>query len=182
MTFETASRIDYSRPDWRDRLPGIRARNLADQGREVEESAERVRCLLVEAAGTTWALTLGDVAQVSPWRQPARLPGGRSAVGGRSGSYFHIHSLAHLLGREADPAVGGHIVRLRTHGQSVALQVDRAVDVADVVMAESAATESLGRLHPAVTGLGSAAGYPSVAVVDAERLFRPAAQFSSEVE
>ena len=168
MTSEPAFRIDYSRPDW--------------QGRDEEETARRVRCLLVLAAGATWALPIVDVAEVAPWREPARLPGASNGVGGRSGSYFHIYSLARLLGRQADVAAGGHIVRLRILGRSVALQVDRAIDVADVILAESGATESLGRLHPAASGLGEAAGYPALTIIDAERLFRPASRFSSEVE
>jgi len=182
MTTPEAVRIDYSLPDWRERLLETRARSLAGNASPESEAGEILKCLIVLANGAPCALRLSDVAQVTPWREPARLPGGRGAVGGRSGSYFHIYSLADLLGGSGDQTAGGHIVRLRVRDRGVALRVDRAMDVADVRLVQPDVSESLGKPHPAAVGLGEAPGYPTLTILDADRLFRPASLQSFEVE
>lgn len=182
MTSQVTHRIDYSRPDWKERLLDIRASNLAGQGAARTDEREMLKCLVVLAAGQQYAIPVRDVSQVTPWLEPAQMPGGRGAIGGRSGSYFHIFDLADLLARPGEVPVSGHIVRLKMNDRGVALRVARALEVANLAIIPSRDTGSLGQLHPAALALGQIGSQAAITILDAGRLFRTASQLSPEVE
>ncbi len=182
MTSRSTLQIDYSRPDWRERLLEIRARNLAGQGIEERERREILKCLVVLAAGVRYAFPVRDVSQVVPWLEPARLPGERGAVGGRTGSYFHIFDLAELLHRSDDAPSSGHIVRLKLYDCGVALRVTRALEVSSLAILSEQDAQSLGQMYPAALALGQIGNQPALTILDARLLFTAASQLSPEVE
>jgi chemotaxis protein histidine kinase CheA len=182
MTAGAGARIDYSSPDWQETLLQTRARILAGQGVEAGGGQTFMRALVVASGALTFAFPVVDVLQVLPWRSPVRLPGGRSALDGRSGSYFHIYGLPGLLGLGSETPPGGHVIRLRAFGGSVAVHVSRALGVDDIAIEPGEASVSLPGAHPAASALGRTADGQVIRILDAERLFRPASQPQFEVE
>lgn len=184
MTASTAggARIDYASSDWQERLLATRAQILASQGLEPQTRGKTLRCVLVAAGGTVHALPIAEVAQILPWRAPVRIPGRRSAIDGRAGSYFHVYGLAGLLGLPEDPQSGGHIVRLRAFEQGVALHVSRAQAVADLALEPAGPEDQAGSVPSAALALGRAPGQPVIRILDVRRLFGAADQTRLEVE
>lgn len=129
-----------------------RARRLA-RPRKAPVPVESISCLVCEAGGELCALPLDQIARVTPFIRPAPVPTDNLAligVVGRAGIFYHVYDLGRLI-RNADTQAHGHLVMLRGT-PPVALRVDEAVRVADLVVLSQADTSQMRANHPAVTG------------------------------
>ncbi|MDP3493660.1 MAG: chemotaxis protein CheW [Hyphomonadaceae bacterium] len=129
-----------------------RARRLA-RPRKVSEPIKSTSCLVCESAGELYALPLLQIARVVPFARISPVPTINPALVGvvsRAGSFYHVFDLARLL-RAGDGAEGGHLVMLRG-APPIALRVDQALRVADLIELSPADTSQMRANHPAVTG------------------------------
>lgn len=140
---------------WEQRLLEERARALAGQtARELSEPANVERVMVCALGESLFGIDVRDVARVTPFRHPARLPGANVALIGlisTAGAYRRIYDLSALLHGQAG-ALAGHFLMLRNG--AVGLRVDAALEIADVVpladgetpdMAPHAATRAYAR-------------------------------------
>lgn len=139
----------------RHALLEARTRRLARR-RDAAEKIVTVNCLVCEAGGQFYALPLTRIARVAPAMRPAPVPSANPAllgVTGRAGVFYHVYDLASLMGGTAGAA--GHAVMLR--GSSpIALHVEAALRVADLVMIGPDEAANLRATHPAVSGFARA--------------------------
>ena len=129
-----------------------RARRLA-RPRKVAEPVSSISCLVCEAGGELYALPLSRIARVVPFVRAAPVPTlNRALIGvtGRAGVFYHIYDLARLVGSD-NGHDQGHLVMLRGL-PPIALRVDEAVRVADLVQLLAAETSQMHTNHSAVTG------------------------------
>lgn len=129
-----------------------RARRLA-RPRRTPDAVASISCLVCEAGAELYALPLSHMARVVSFVPPAPVPTTNGALMGvvsRAGTFYHVYDLGRLVGG-ANAEAGGHIVMLRGT-PPVALRVDQAIRVANLVMLSQADTSLMQANHPAVTG------------------------------
>ena len=129
-----------------------RARRLA-RPRKTPDPIESVSCLVCETGGELYALPLSQMARVTPFVRPAPVPTANPALIGvvsRAGIFYHVYDLDRLVG-SAGTEARGHLVMLRGT-PPIALRVDQAIRVADLVVLSQADTSQMQANHPAVTG------------------------------
>jgi chemotaxis signal transduction protein len=117
----------------RDAIFADRARRLA-RPRKAPVVVASVSCLVCEAGDALFGIPMVRAARVMPARPTAAIPTSNPALIGltsRGGLFHQVYDLARLAGLEADGA-RGHFVMLRG-APAVALRVDRALQVADLV-------------------------------------------------
>lgn len=171
----TPSSPSLSQTARRHAIMAARARRLA-RPRAAAEPIATVTCLVCECAGELYALPLTRVAGVSAFRGAAPVPAHNPAligVTGRSGAFFHVYDLARLFGGGIGNT-GGHVVMLRG-APPVALRVDHADRVADLVLLDASATSGMRANHPAVTGFARSLlkdlfGDRTIAFIDPDKL------------
>lgn len=152
-----------------------RTRRLA-RPRIANDLVPTVACLVCETAGDLFALPLARIAGVSAFRGAAAVPSHNPSligVTGRSGAFYHVYDLARLMGA-GQGGSGGHLVMLRG-APAIALRVDNAVRVADLVTLAPDATSGMRGNHPAVTGFvrsqsSELFGDRTIAFVDPDKL------------
>lgn len=129
-----------------------RARRLA-RPRKAPEAIESISCLVCETGGELYALPLSQMARVVPFVRPAPVPTTNAALLGvvsRAGIFYHVYDLGRLVGGvSADGR--GHLVMLRG-APPIAVRIDEAIRVADLVVLAPADTSQMRANHPAVTG------------------------------
>jgi len=129
-----------------------RARRLA-RPRKAPDAIESVSCLVAETGNELYALPLSQMARVVPFVRPAPVPTTNAALLGvvsRAGIFYHVYDLGRLVG-SANAEARGHLVMLRG-SPPIALRVDEAIRVADLVVLSAADTSQMRASHPAVTG------------------------------
>ncbi|HOZ26802.1 MAG TPA: chemotaxis protein CheW [Hyphomonadaceae bacterium] len=129
-----------------------RARRLA-RPRTIAEPVPSTPCLVCDAGGELYALPLLQMARVVPFVRVAPVPTTNAAlmgVFGRAGIFYHVYDLARLVGA-GDKGARGHLVMMRG-APPIALCVDEAIRVADLVTLSPAETSQMRANHPAVTG------------------------------
>ena len=129
-----------------------RARRLARPHRAAEQVVT-VACLVCEAAGDFYALPLARIWRVSSFQAAAPVPTQNPAligVVGRAGVFYHVYELSRLVGSDGE-GNGRHIVMLRG-SPAIALRVDEAIRVAELVQLGAESTSGMRASHPAVTG------------------------------
>lgn len=129
-----------------------RARRLA-RPRRTPDPVESLSCLVCESGADLYALPLSQIARVAPFVPPAPTPTNNPAligVVGRAGIFYHVYDLGRLVGG-ADTAAHGHLVMLRGT-PPIALHVDQAIRVADLVVLSQADTSQMRGNHPAIAG------------------------------
>jgi chemotaxis signal transduction protein len=136
----------------REAILADRARRLA-RPRKAQVAVESVSCLVCEAGGDLFAIPVSRAARVMPARQTAAIPTSNPALIGitnRGGLFHHLYDLARLVGLEP---VGsdGHFVMLRG-SPAVALRVERALRVADLVPLTPNDAPQMQASQPCVTG------------------------------
>lgn len=135
----------------RHALLGARARRLARPRREIS-AVTTISCLVCEASGALYAIPLNRIARVTLFRRVAAAPSSNPAllgVSGLSGKLYHVFDLGRLM-RAASSEAGGHLVLLRGAAPAVALRVDRALRVADLVELSGENSSQMRSSHPAV--------------------------------
>jgi chemotaxis signal transduction protein len=140
----------------RHALMKARARRLA-RPRITVSKVETVACLVCEAGEQLYALPLARVTRVAPATRLAAVPTrNRALIGvtGRSGVFYNVYDLAALVGGAS--AAGAHLVMLRG-SPPVALQVQTALRVTDLVPLDAAEAANLRASHPAIAGFARAA-------------------------
>ena len=129
-----------------------RARRLA-RPRKKPDPVDSISCLVCETGAELYALPLSQMARVVPFVRPAPVPTTNAALTGvvsRAGIFYHVYDLGRLVG-SADAEARGHLVMLRGT-PPIALRVDQAIRVADLVVLSQADTSQMRANHPAVTG------------------------------
>jgi chemotaxis signal transduction protein len=129
-----------------------RARRLA-RPRKTQEAVTFVSCLVCEAGGELFGIPVVSAARVTPAKQTAAIPTSNPALVGitsRGGMFHHLYDLARLVGLEP---VGsdGHFVMLRG-APAIALRVERALRVADLVALAPSDTPQMQASRTCVTG------------------------------
>jgi purine-binding chemotaxis protein CheW len=158
-----------------------RTRNLAARTNAASAPAQALPRVLVCGAGRErFGIPIEAVAEVLPLQKCMPVPDGPPAlVGlfGRNGRLVSVIDLALALGLEPAPsdAEDQHVVLLRRDQPQVALKVDRAYDVTDVLPLTG--EEAAGFRTDAVIGYAKArTGLPEedgvVSLLDTERLLR----------
>jgi purine-binding chemotaxis protein CheW len=159
-----------------------RTRNLAARTNAATAPAQKLPRVLVCGAGRErFGILFETVAEVLPPQKCMPVPDGPPAlVGlfGRNGRLVSVIDLALALGLEpaASEAEDQHFVLLRREQPQVALKVDRAYAVTDVLPLTG--EEAAGLSTDAVTGYakaqtGLSAEDSVVSLLDAECLLRP---------
>jgi len=134
-------------------LMGARTRRLAKPRRQAEPVAS-IACLVCEVGGSLYALPIARAARVAPFRRASPMPTANPAllgVMGRAGVFYHVFDLGRLVG-SGGAHEGGHVVLLRGAAPAIALRVDAAARVADLVELAPDATSRMRASHPAVKG------------------------------
>ncbi len=133
-----------------------RARRLA-RPRKVAAPTASISCLICDAGGELYALPLSRMVRVAPFVRAAPVPTlNRALVGvaSRAGVFYHVYDLARLVG-SGTGGERGHLVMLRGL-PPIALRVDQAIRVADVVALSAADASQMHTNHPAVTSFARA--------------------------
>lgn len=131
-----------------------RARRLA-RPRTAPEPIPSVSCLVCEAGLELYAIPLANVVRIMPAGRVAATPSSNAALLGvtaRAGVFYHVYDLAQLIGGGKAGSEGGHVVMLRG-AVPIALRVDRALQVADIVDLSREAS-SASSSHPAIARFG----------------------------
>jgi purine-binding chemotaxis protein CheW len=139
------------------------------------------RALVCGAGRERFGLPIGAVAEVLPSQNCMPVPDGPPAlIGlfGRGGRLVSVIDLALALGLEATSSddESSHFVLLRRDQPQVALRVERAYAVADILPLTG--DEAAGFRNDAVTGYGKVQSGPddqdeTLSLLDTERLLRP---------
>ncbi len=132
-----------------------RARQLA-RPRTMDMAVKTINCLVCEAAGELYALALLKIAKVTPTARLASVPASNPALVGvtaRAGIFYHVYDLATLFGGRS--STDGHLVMLRGL-PAMALRVDTAIRVTDLVQLDAAEAASLRAAHPSVAAFARA--------------------------
>jgi chemotaxis signal transduction protein len=140
----------------RHALLTTRARRLA-RPRKAAAPVASISCLVCEAGGELYGLPIIRTAHVAPFVRAAAVPTHNPAligVASRGGVFYHVYDLARLVGG-AGAGEGGRLVMLRGN-PPVALRVDEAIRVADLVELSGPEASQIQSNHPAVTGFARA--------------------------
>jgi len=163
-----------------------RTERLAARQNEAEQAVPLPRALVCGAGRERFGLPVEAVAEVLPAQKCVPVPDGPPAlVGlfGRKGRLVSVIDLARALGLEAAAEdESQHFVLLRRDRAQVALRVERAHAVADILLLTS--EETSGFRSDAVTGYartrtGSPDGEQTLSLLDLERLLHPLLTSSS---
>jgi chemotaxis signal transduction protein len=141
----------------RHALLGARTRRLATS-RKPPPPVASVSCLVCQTDGALYGIPLARVGRIAPFRTASPAPTNNPAligVAGRSGVFYHVCDLSLLAGASAQ-GEGGHLVMLRGRQPALALRVDEAVRVADVVELSADAASQMRPAHPVVKGFARA--------------------------
>lgn len=133
-----------------------RARRLARPRKEAQRVAS-ISCLVCEAGGELYGLPIIRTAYVAPFVRAAAIPTRNPALMGvasRGGIFYHVYDLARLV-RGAGGGEGGRLVMLRG-SPPIALRVDEAIRVADLVELSETDASQIQANHPAVAGFARA--------------------------
>lgn len=129
-----------------------RARRLA-RPRQAQEAIASVSCLVCEAGGELFAIPMVRAARVAPESRPAQVPTSNRALLGvtaRGGVFHQVYDLAILVGAPSTGA-DGHFVMLRG-SPPIALRVDRALRVADLVQLAPGDASHMPPRLPVISG------------------------------
>jgi purine-binding chemotaxis protein CheW len=169
-----------------------RARHLLDErterlarrsGDEGTEAAATARVLVCAVGQEFYGLALEAIAEVLPFRTLRPVPGGPAGlvgVLGRSGQLVSVIDLGIAVGQgpsaSREEAENQHVVLLRQEQPRIALRVDRAIGVEDVITltteeAREFRTEAV--VGYAKSGLGFAEPERVLSLLDVDRLLRP---------
>lgn len=133
-----------------------RARRLA-RPRTAPPAVQSITCLVCEAGQELFGLPLSRLVRVVSARRAAPLPTTNAAlvgVTGHAGVFYHVYDLARLVtGSTAERSE--HLAMLRG-SPPVALRVDHALRVADLVMLDASDASHMRANHPAVSGFARA--------------------------
>lgn len=138
----------------RHALLASRARRLA-RPRTAPAPIPSVNCIVCEAGLELYAIPLAHVARIIPAGRVASIPSSNSSLMGvtaRAGVFYHVYDLAPLISGAKAAGEGGHIIMLRG-AVPIALRVDRALQVADIVELGGDAS-SAASSHPAIASFG----------------------------
>jgi purine-binding chemotaxis protein CheW len=145
------------------------------------------RALVCGAGRERFGLPIETIAEVLPPQKCMPVPDGPPAlIGlfGRSGQLVSVVDLALALGLEVASQEGEstHFILLRRETPRVALRVERAHEVTDIIPLTG--EEAAGFRNDAVTGYGKTQSGPDdqdepVSLLDVERLLRPFLSSSS---
>ncbi len=133
-----------------------RARRLA-RPRKAAPAVASISCLVCEAGDELYGLPIMRTAHVAPFVRAAAVPTRNPAligVSSRAGVFYHVYDLATLMGVRSG-GEGGRLVMLRG-SPPVALRVNEAIRVADLVELPAADASQIQANHPAVTGFARA--------------------------
>ncbi len=157
-----------------------RTARLAERG-GLAPAAEPDRALICAAGGERFGIALDAISEILPFRECVPVPDGPPAmigVFGRNGRLVSVLDLALALGLQPTASEDGawHLVMLRQDQPQVALKVDRAYAVSDIV--PLAETEAGVFRNEAVTGYakaltGFADGERVLSLLDTALLLRP---------
>jgi purine-binding chemotaxis protein CheW len=157
-----------------------RTARLAERG-GLEPLIEPDRALICAAGGERFGISLDAIAEIMPFRECVPVPDAPPAmigVFGRSGQLVSVLDLALALGLQPTASEDGewHLVMLRQNQPQVALKVDRAYAVSEIV--PLAETEAGVFRNEAVTGYakpltGFAEEERVLSLLDTARLLRP---------
>jgi purine-binding chemotaxis protein CheW len=157
-----------------------RTARLAERG-GLKPVVEPDRALICAAGGEHFGISLDAVAEILPFRECVPVPDGPPAmigVFGRNGQLVSVLDLALALGLQPSATEDGtwHLVMLRQDQPQVALKVDRAYAVSDIL--PLAETEAGTLRNEAVTGYARAlSGFADeervLSLLDTARLLRP---------
>lgn len=139
----------------RHALMVTRARRLA-RPRIAPKAVASISCLVCEAVGELFALPLVRTAHVAPFIRVAAVPTTNPAligVASRAGAFYHVYDLTRLMG--AGEGQGGRLVMLRG-SPAIALRVDEAIRVTDLVQLSDAGAVQIQAKHPAISGFARA--------------------------
>lgn len=132
-----------------------RARRLA-RPRKAPVTVASVSCLVCECAGELFGLPIARTAHVAAFARPATIPTSNPALIGvvpRAGAFYHVYDLTRLMG--AGKGEGGRLVMLRG-SPAIALRVDEAIRVADLVALADPGASQLQANYPAISGFARA--------------------------
>lgn len=138
----------------RHAILGARARRLA-RPRDNGEQEVTISCLVCEAGPSLYALPLTSLARVTPFQRAAPAPSSNPALLGaiaRGGVFYHVFDLTGLLTGGVGKREGGHVAMLRGGAPALALRIDRAERVTDLIELPATATSQMGASHPAIKG------------------------------
>ena len=133
-----------------------RARRLARPRNEAPAVAS-ISCLVCEAGGELYGLPITRTAHVAPFVRVAAIPTRNPSligVASHVGVFYHVYDLARLV-RGKVGGEGGRLVMLRG-SPPIALRIDAALRVADLVQLSGADASQMQASHPAVTGFSRA--------------------------
>jgi purine-binding chemotaxis protein CheW len=157
-----------------------RTARLAERG-GLGPVIEPDRALICAAGGEHFGISLDSIAEILPFRECVPVPDGPAAmigVFGRNGQLVSVLDLALALGLQPSVNEDGawHLVMLRQDRPQVALKVDRAYAVSDIL--PLAETEAGTFRNEAVTGYAKAvSGFADeervLSLLDSARLLRP---------
>jgi purine-binding chemotaxis protein CheW len=157
-----------------------RTARLAERG-GLEPVIEPDRALICAAGGERFGLPLEAITEILPFHECVPVPDAPPAmigVFGRNGQLVSVLDLALALGLQPTTNEGGawHLVMLRQDQPQVALKVDRAYAVSEIL--PLAETEAGVFRNEAVTGYakalsGFADGERVLSLLDTARLLRP---------
>lgn len=152
---DAAPKLSSAEARRRHAIFGARARRLA-RPQEARRPGETITCLVCEAGVALYAIPLKKTARVTPFHKAAPAPATNHAligIHGRAGVFYHVYDLGRLLGA-ASSAEGGHLVLLRG-APAIALRVDAALRVADLVPLDAQATSQMKATHAAVAAFAA---------------------------
>ncbi|RDI62615.1 chemotaxis protein CheW [Microvirga subterranea] len=160
-----------------------RTERLARRSGKAEEAAATVRVLVCSVGPEYYGLPLEGVAEVLAFRIPMPVPGGPAGlvgVLGRSGHLVSVVDLGAAVGQASAAsdveAENQHVVLLRREQPRVALRVDRALGVEDVLPLTAEDAREF-RMEAVVGYAKSELGFADqdrvLSLLDIDRLLRP---------
>lgn len=170
-----------------DALTADRRRGLLDQrtqalARPAQSTAEKGEAILLcQAGGGSYGLSIGEIAEVIPFRPCVPVAGANPAMlglFGRSGRMVSALDLAGALTtRPADTSsLDGHLLLVRGFNPPVALRVDRVIGTIEVRRVASGDLADGGGDRDAIIAYGQSLTDPAMplaALIDLARLLRP---------
>lgn len=160
-----------------------RTERLARRSSDADEAAATARVLVCHVGPEYYGLPLAAVAEVLPFRTPMPVPGGPAGligVLGRGGHLVSVIDLGAAIGQasassDAEPE-NQHVVLLRREQPRVALRVDRALGVEDVLPLTAEEAREF-RMEAVVGYAKSQSGFADqdrvLSLLDVDRLLRP---------
>ncbi len=158
-----------------------RTERLARRSGDVGEAAATARVLVCSVGAEFYGLPLEAVAEVLAFRTPMPVPGGPAGligVLGRGGHLVSVVDLGAAVGQASSDAEAEnqHVVLLRRERPRIALRVDRALGVEDVLPLTAEDAREF-RMEAVVGYAKSELGFADqdrvLSLLDVDRLLRP---------